>query len=123
LYILKVENAVKEGKARMSYLVDRKTELKYKTATVVMESGKPKPVVVESRPKYAVVGLAGSRKKFPISWEQVYSLAERNYTENIRLEQEAAKKVAKEIRKTRKSEANSPRNRNTRTEGARGLRK
>lgn len=107
----------------MSYLVDRKTELKYKTATVVMESGKPKPVVIESRPKYAVVGLVGSRKKFPISWEQVYSLAERNYAENIRLEQAATKQVKKEIRKPRESQPDSSRKRTTGTEGARGLRK
>ena len=83
----------------MSYLVDRKTELKFTTATVVMESGKPKPVVVESRPQYAVIGLAGSRKKFPISWEQVYNLAAQNFEENIRREQEAAEEVEKEARR------------------------
>jgi hypothetical protein len=102
---------MKEGKARMSYLVDRKTELKFTTATVVMESGKPRPVVVESRPKYAVIGLAGSRKKFPISWEQVYSLAERNFEESIRREQAAAEQVEKEAKKLGVSVWKTPRSR------------
>jgi hypothetical protein len=93
----------------MSYLVDRKTELRFKTATVVLDRGKPRPVVVESRPNYAVVGLAGSRKRFPISWEQIYKLAEKNNVENIRLEQEATKKYQKELRETKKLNAGSSR--------------
>jgi hypothetical protein len=108
----------------MSYLVDRKTELKFKTATVVMERGKARPVVVESRPNYAVVGLAGSRKRFPISWEQVYSVAERNHIENIRLEQEAAKRLEKEMRQSR-GEASVPSSRKSKVKGKtiRGLHK
>lgn len=86
----------------MSYLVDKKTELHFRTAATVVESGKARAIVVESRPNYAVLKLVGARNKYPISWEQIFQIAERKHAENLRLESEAAKKIAQDLKRRAK---------------------
>jgi hypothetical protein len=93
-----------ERENKMSYLVDRKTELHFRTAATVVASGKARVIVVESRAKYAVVKLAGSRERYPISWEQIFYLAEKRHGDNLRLERDAAKQLA------RQSKQRAPRN-------------
>ena len=61
----------------MSYLVERKTELHFRTAATIVEAGKARVIVVESRPNYAVIKLTGARKKYPISWQQIFHIAEK----------------------------------------------
>jgi hypothetical protein len=75
----------------MSYLIDRKTELTFRTASLVAESGKARSVVIESRPKYALVKLSGTQAKYPISWEHIFHFAKARHLENLRLEQKAAR--------------------------------
>ena len=77
----------------MSYLIDRKTELIFRTASLVTESGKPRPVVIESRPNYAVVKLSGTQARYPISWEHIFHLAKSRHDANVRLEQKAARQL------------------------------
>ncbi len=85
-------------KSQMSYLVERKSELHFRTAATVVESGKARVIVVESRPNYAVVKLTGARKKYPISWEQIFRIAEKNHQENVRLERQAAKQIRQPLK-------------------------
>jgi len=77
----------------MSYLIDRKTELIFRTASLVAESGKARSVVIESRPKYAVVKLSGTQAKYAISWEHIFHFAKARHVENLRREQKAAREM------------------------------
>jgi hypothetical protein len=75
----------------MAYLIERKAQSLYVTASSVSENGKKRKIVVESRPEFAIVRLAGSRGEFPISWKMIYEAAMRHHAENLRLEGEAEK--------------------------------
>ena len=75
----------------MAYLIERKTQTLYVTASSVSENGKKRKIVVESRPEFAIVRLAGARGEFPISWKMIYEAAMRHHAENLRLEAEAEK--------------------------------
>ena len=75
----------------MAYLIERKARSLYVTASSVSENGKKRKIVVESRPEFAVVRLAGSRGEFPIAWKMIYEAAMRHHAENLRLEAEAEK--------------------------------
>jgi len=77
----------------MSYLVNRKTELTFKTASTITEAGKARSVVIESRPNYAVVKLSGTQVKYPIAWEHIFHLARNRHAENLRQEKRAAREV------------------------------
>src|SRR5271169_5121568 len=70
----------------MGVLLERKTQVIFVTAASVEQNGKPREVIVESRPQYAVVQLNGSKEKYPIAWEMIYELAKERHTENLRLE-------------------------------------
>lgn len=50
----------------MAYLIERKSQTIFVTATSIVAKGKPREVIVESRPEYAVVQLAGVEEKFPV---------------------------------------------------------
>ena len=43
----------------MAYLIERKSQTIFVTATSIIAKGKPREMIVESRPEYAVVQLAG----------------------------------------------------------------
>ena len=75
----------------MAYLIERKAQSLYVTASSVSENGKKRKIVVESRPEFAIVRLAGARGEFPISWKMIYEAAMRHHAENLRLEAEAEK--------------------------------
>jgi hypothetical protein len=75
----------------MAYLIERKAQSLYVTASSVSENGKKRKIVVESRPEFAIVRLAGSRGEFPIAWKMIYEAAMRHHAENLRLEAEAEK--------------------------------
>ena len=83
----------------MAYLIERKTQTLYVTASSVSENGKKRKIVVESRPEFAIVRLAGSRGEFPISWKMIYEAAMRHHAENLRLEAEAEKSHSRRKRK------------------------
>ena len=73
----------------MAYLIEHKAQTLYVTASSVSENGKKRKIVVESRPEFAIVRLAGSRGEFPIAWKMIYEAAMRHHAENLRLEGEA----------------------------------
>ena len=75
----------------MAYLIEHKAQTLYVTASSVSENGKKRKIVVESRPEFAIVRLAGSRGEFPISWKMIYEAAMRHHAENLRLEAEVEK--------------------------------
>ena len=83
----------------MAYLIERKTQTLYVTASSVSENGKKRKIVVESRPEFAIVRLAGARGEFPISWKMIYEVAMRHHAENLRLEAEAEKSHSRRKRK------------------------
>jgi hypothetical protein len=75
----------------MAYLIERKAQTLYVTASSVSENGKKRKIVVESRPEFAIVRLAGARGEFPIAWKMIYEAAMRHHAENLRLEAEVEK--------------------------------
>jgi hypothetical protein len=75
----------------MAYLIERKAQSLYVTASSVSQNGEKRKIVVESRPEFAIVRLAGSRGEFPIAWKMIYEAAMRHHAENLRLEAEAEK--------------------------------
>ena len=75
----------------MAYLIERKAQTLYVTASSVSENGKKRKIVIESRPEFAIVRLAGARGEFPIAWKMIYEAAMRHHAENLRLEAEVEK--------------------------------
>ena len=70
----------------MAYLIERKSQTIFVTATSIIAKGKPREMIVESRPEYAVVQLVGVHEKFPVPWEEIYAAAKRRHEANLRLE-------------------------------------
>lgn len=73
----------------MGCLLERKAQVIFITAASVKENGKKQKVVIESRPEFAIVRLDGSRERFPIAWENIYEIAKKRHSENLRLEARA----------------------------------
>jgi hypothetical protein len=73
----------------MAYLIERKSQTIFVTATSIVAKGKPREMIVESRPEYAVVQLTGIEEKFPVPWEEVYATAKKRHESNLRLEARA----------------------------------
>ena len=76
----------------MAYLIERKSQTTFVTATSIIARGKPREMVIESRPVYGVVQLSGMPEKFPVPWEEVYAAAKRRHEANLRLESRVARK-------------------------------
>jgi hypothetical protein len=83
----------------MAYLIERKTQVIYVTASSVNQKGKKLKIVVESRPEFAIVRLAGARGEFPIAWKMIYEAAMRHHAENLRLEGEAERSHSRRKKK------------------------
>jgi hypothetical protein len=77
----------------MAYLIERKSQTIFVTATSIIAKGKPREMIVESRPEYAVVKLSGMSEALPVPWEEVYQAAMRRHEANLRLELEARRKA------------------------------
>ena len=77
----------------MAYLIERKSQTIFVTATSIVAKGKPREMIVESRPEYAVVQLAGVEEKFPVPWEEIYQAAKRRHDANLKLERQAMRKA------------------------------
>ena len=73
----------------MAYLIERKSQTIFVTATSIIAKGKPREMIVESRPEYAVIQLAGIQEKFPVPWEEVYAAAKQRHEANLRIESAA----------------------------------
>jgi len=83
----------------MAYLIERKARSLYVTASSVSENGKKRKIVVESRPEFAIVRLAGARGEFPSAWKMIYEAAMRHHAENLSLEAEAENSHSRRKRK------------------------
>lgn len=83
----------------MAYLIERKVQTIYVTASSVDKNGKKRKIVIESRPEFAIVRLAGARGEFPIAWKMIYETAMRHHAENLRLEAEAERSHSRRKRK------------------------
>ena len=68
----------------MAYLIERKAQVLYITASLVKDKGKRRKIVIESRPEYAVITLQGLKEQFPISWEHLFEAARRHHAEKLR---------------------------------------
>jgi hypothetical protein len=88
----------------MAYLIERKSQTIFVTATSIIAKGKPREMIVESRPEYAVVQLSGVHEKFPVPWEEIYQAAKRRHDENLRLERQAIRKKNRSMRSNGKSQ-------------------
>jgi hypothetical protein len=73
----------------MSYLIERKSQTIFVTATSIVANGQPREMIVESRPEYAIVQLAGVQEKFPVPWEEVYAAAKKRHEANLLIERKA----------------------------------
>lgn len=82
----------------MAYLIERKSQTIFVTATSIIAKGKPREMIVESRPEYAVIQLAGVQEKFPVPWEEVYAAAKKRHEANLQIERTA---LARRRRSTR----------------------
>jgi len=82
----------------MAYLIERKSQTIFVTATSIIVRGKPREMVIESRPEYAVVQLSGISGKFPVPWEEVYEAAKRRHEANLRVERAASQKRKRSVR-------------------------
>ena len=87
----------------MAYLIERKSQTIFVTATSIIARGKPREMVIESRPEYAVVQLSGMPEKFPVPWEEVYAAAKKRHEANLRLERQAIQKAGRWTRSNGKS--------------------
>ena len=87
----------------MAYLIERKSQTIFVTATSIVAKGKPREVIVESRPEYAVIQLAGVEEKFPVPWEEIYQTAKRRHDANLKLERQAILKRNRSVRSNGKS--------------------
>jgi hypothetical protein len=76
----------------MTSLGKRKTRLIFTTCDTVRERGKLREVVIEAQTHYAVVRLAGMRKRFPISYATIYQTAAKIAAERLRAEKKAKRK-------------------------------
>ena len=86
----------------MGYLIERRTQVIFVTATSIKVKGKPREVVIESRPEYALVQLSGLPGKFPVPWEHIYELAQKRHEKNLRLERQATCKAKHSSRSQKK---------------------
>ena len=73
----------------MAYLIERRAQVIYITASLVKEKGKRRKIVIESRPEFAIVTLQGLKGQYPISWEQLFEAARRHHAKNLRIEAKA----------------------------------
>ena len=76
----------------MAYLIERKSQTIFVTATSIIAKGKPREMIVESRPEYAVVKLSGMPEALPVPWEEVYEAARTRHEANLRIEGAAMQK-------------------------------
>jgi hypothetical protein len=88
----------------MAYLIERKSQTIFVTGTSIVARGKPREMVIESRPEYAVVQLAGLPEKFPVPWEEIYQTAKRRHDANLKLERQAILKRNRSVRSNGRSQ-------------------
>jgi hypothetical protein len=75
----------------LTSLDKRKTRLVFTTCDTVRQRGRLREVVLECKPYFAMVRLAGTRTSFPISYATIFETAARKAAEKVRAEKKAKK--------------------------------
>ena len=74
----------------MGYLPERKSRTIFVTGSTIAKDGKPRNIVIESRPEFAIVTLEGTKEQYPLAWEAIYEVAAKHDAANMRLENSTA---------------------------------
>lgn len=77
----------------MMSISERKTKLKFQTASAVWERGENRPVVIEAHAAFCLVRLKGMRKSYIITYAQVFNKAVKMEVEAERREKREKKKA------------------------------
>jgi hypothetical protein len=83
----------------MRPLSQRKTRLVFETDDFVFERGHQRQVVIEARPRFAMVRLKGRHTGFPICYAAVYHAAAKLAAEDVRRLKERVKPGGKAAKK------------------------
>lgn len=86
----------------MAYLLERRTRIIFVTASSVQAKGKPREIVVETRPEFAIVQLNGTKEQYPLPWEKIYNVALEHHEENLRLEARVGEAAVRDRRRRMK---------------------
>jgi hypothetical protein len=73
----------------------RKTRLKFETNQELRYRGKLRPLVVHAQPWLCEVRLKGTRLRFEISWESIYTHAAQLAADRMRAERKAKRSARK----------------------------
>lgn len=79
----------------VSNLETRKTKLQFTTASTFRDGRKPRRIVIEAEPTFVYVRLAGTRKRYAMPFDAIYSAAVKMHVAAERAEKKAAKKAQK----------------------------
>jgi hypothetical protein len=79
----------------MSRLALRSTRAMFTTEDEVRSRGKYRKVVIELKPMFAMVRLAGMRTAFPVAYDAIYHMGAKIAARNARAEKAAAKKAGR----------------------------
>jgi hypothetical protein len=83
----------------MGYLPYPPSRTIFITGSKILNGGKNRNIVIESRPEFAIVRLEGAKEQYPLAWEAVYEAAEKHHKANLRLEEKAGKHRPEDIKK------------------------
>lgn len=79
----------------MSNLETRKTKLQFTTASTFRDGRRPRRIVAEVEPTFMYMRLAGTRTRFAIPFDAIYSAAVKLHVAAERREKAAAKKAGR----------------------------
>jgi hypothetical protein len=81
-----------ERDCTMGYVLEHKAKTIFITASLVRFNGRPREVVIENRPQFAIVQLKGSKQRYAVAWEKIYNIAKAHHQENLQLESDSQRK-------------------------------
>jgi hypothetical protein len=79
----------------MGYLPDRKSKTIFITASTILDNGKQRKLVIESKPEFAIMRLDGTTTNYPLAWEKIYEIALKQHAANLLIETQAMQKKNK----------------------------
>lgn len=79
----------------MIFSPERRARVTYLTASQVSDGTTERPIIVESRPQYAILQLEGTDIRYSVAWEKIFALAEHNHEHNLRIEDAAFRRMPK----------------------------
>lgn len=76
----------------MIFSPERRARITYLTESLASDGTKKRAIIVESRPRYAVLQLEGTDIQYGVAWERIFALAKTHHKRNLRFEAAAAQK-------------------------------